>query len=132
MGKYDPLTRHLEENRATELPMSFGEIERILGAPLPPSKRHPAWWSNNGANNVMTRAWLKAGYRTEQVDIAREQLVFRRREAAANPVETSAEPKAATGGFNYDRLKAYLAGTVTIAPGADIYSTGERWEAEDA
>ena len=58
--------------------MTFSEIERILKAKLPVSKNHRAWWSNNPDNNVMTRAWLAAGYVTEAVDIASGKLVFRR------------------------------------------------------
>jgi hypothetical protein len=37
--------------------MSFREIEQVLGFPLPPAaRRHRPWWSNNGNNNVMTKA----------------------------------------------------------------------------
>ena len=131
MSKYQPLTHYLEERRATELPMTFAEIERVLGTALPASKRHPAWWSNNPANNVMTRAWLKAGYVTERVDITGERLVFRRKPGARSEADRAPQAEAAPAGGLYDRLRTRLAGTVTIAPGFDITEpTGEVWDAE--
>ena len=79
MSKYAPLTDFLRSRPYRELRCSFSEIEAALGFPLPPVARaHRAWWSNNGNNNVMTKAWLKAGFRAEQVDMAGESLVFRR------------------------------------------------------
>ena len=59
--------------------MTFAEIERVTGAKLPPkAKDHRAWWSNNPGNNVMTKVWLAAGFRSEQVDMEGKKLVFKR------------------------------------------------------
>jgi hypothetical protein len=78
MGKYAPLTAFLKQQDGREIRISFGEIEQIIGAALPPKAKHlRAWWSNNPSNNVMTKAWLAAGYKTAQVDISGEALVFR-------------------------------------------------------
>lgn len=126
MGKYDPLARFLADRRTTEVPMSFKEIEQVLGAPLPPSKRYPAWWSNNPSNNVMTKAWLQAGFQTERVDIGSERLVFRRvRPATPDPVVGTGRPNI------LERIRARLGGTVTIPPGVDVTEpTGDLWAAE--
>jgi hypothetical protein len=79
MSKYDPLTSYLQSHPQRELRCSFRDLETVLGFRLPPvSRAHRAWWSNNGSNNVMTKAWLNAGFRAEQVDMAGESLVFRR------------------------------------------------------
>jgi hypothetical protein len=78
MGKYAPLKAFLMEQGKDHVAMTFAEIEKVLGLPLPASKQYPAWWSNNPSNNTMTREWLDAGYQTESVDIAGEKLVFRR------------------------------------------------------
>src|SRR5689334_15466078 len=79
MSKYDPLTQHLATLPLPEWRTSFKEIEHILGFRLPPSsRRHRALWSNNAQNHVMTQAWLSAGWRTEQVDLEKEELVFRK------------------------------------------------------
>jgi hypothetical protein len=77
MSKYAPLTRHLNARHQTEVPMQFSELEGLLGFSLPPSSRkHRAWWSNNEDSSVITKAWLAAGYRTRDVDLASERLVF--------------------------------------------------------
>lgn len=78
MGKYAPLRDFLISREEDYVPMSFAEIERVLGTRLPASKRYPAWWSNNPSNNPMTREWLEAGFETESVNTGSEKLVFRR------------------------------------------------------
>ena len=78
MGKYDRLGTYLREQDRELIPMTFAEIERIVGTKLPSSQKHQAWWSNSTSNNVMTQVWLDAGYRTERVDVANKRLVFRR------------------------------------------------------
>ena len=127
MSKYEPLQRFLEGCQEDEVPMSFAEIERILGAHLPNSKGYPAWWSNNPSNNVMTRAWLAAGYRTERVDVGGEKVVFRRDQAQSAPSDETPRGR----GFVLERLRARLAGTVLVPPGVDLTApTGEVWDAE--
>lgn len=86
MGKYEPLGQFLKSQTRDFVPMTFREIENILSAKLPPSKKYPAWWSNNPSNNVMTKHWLDAGYETESVDIGAGKLVFRRKARAKNPM----------------------------------------------
>lgn len=134
MGKYEPLTAFLAAKRTQEVPMSFTDIEKVIGTPLPDSKRHPAWWSNNAANNVMTRAWLAAGFRTERVDICGERLVFRRAgppPAADEGAGESTSKSSPGGGGLLQRLRARLGGSVTVAPGVDLTApSGERWDAE--
>lgn len=133
MGKYDPLTRYLVDCRTVEVPMSFREIEQVLGVPLPPSKRYAAWWSNNPSNNVMTKAWLAAGFVTERVDPGGERLVFRRRNPAdSSKTEPSEESVTSSRSLGFlDRVRRRLAGTVTIPEGVDLTQpTGESWDAE--
>ncbi len=119
MGKYDPLKAFLAEQHGERVPMTFAEIERLIGSPLPKSKRYPAWWSNNPSNNTMTRAWLEAGFTTERVDPAAQKLVFKR-------ARKDAPPK----GWLM-RLREEMAGSVTVEPGWDLTNpTGEVWDAE--
>jgi hypothetical protein len=123
MGKYDPLKHFLEAQPDERVPMTFSEIERLVGAPLPKSKRYAAWWSNNPSNNTMTEVWLEAGFATEQVDPAGETLVFRR-------VERQAQSSASRAGW-LARLQDEMAGTVQVEPGWDLTNpTGEIWDAE--
>lgn len=77
MSKYEPLTTFLRSQNGREIRVSFAELEAVLGFKLPAkSKAHRAWWSNNPDNSVMTKAWLEAGYRSAQVDMAGEKLSF--------------------------------------------------------
>lgn len=79
MGKYEPLGAFLRKQRTQEVPLTFGEIEKITGVKLPPkAQHHRAWWSNNPSNNVMTKVWLESGFESTQVDLRSRRLVFRR------------------------------------------------------
>ena len=130
MGKYTPLKSFLLERHTDEVPMTFKEIETLIGGELPPvAFRHRAWWSNNASNNVMTRAWLEAGYKTEKVDMADEKLVFVR--AHSHEGQPPVPPRAAPAKGFLARLQERLAGTVTIPPGVDITAPlDEKWDAE--
>lgn len=123
MGKYEPLTEFLKDASQNEVRMSFDEIEKIIGRQLPSSaRRHRAWWSNNPENSVMTKAWLDAGWKSEQVDMEARKLVFRRmRKNDADEPPTPGKPT----------LYGALKGIVRIAPGTDlIQPTGVRWSAQ--
>lgn len=121
MSKYDPLEQHLARQSRQELPMTFEEIEAIIGFALPASSRtHRAWWSNNPSNNVMTKAWLAAGFETEQVDLEGRKLVFRRtipRTEAAAPEQVRSQDSKPR---RRHPLFGWMKGTFTIAPGTDL------------
>jgi hypothetical protein len=98
--------------------MSFDEIERVIGAKLPPSAtHHRAWWSNNAQNNVMTKAWKDAGFESEDVDMKGRRVTFRRvrREAP----DTRA-PSADVTTRDRHPLIGWMKGTLTIAEGVDV------------
>ena len=130
MSKYEPLTQFLSAQRTQEVPMSFSEIERVLGFRLPEKASGiRAWWSNNASNNVMTKAWLAAGYLTERVDMGSRRLVFRK--STQGPTSESATSIPARSVGFLDRIRAELGGSITIAGGTDITApTGEVWDAE--
>ena len=138
MSKYAPLADHLRQSGQETLTMTFAEIEEVIGGALPQSAfNHRAWWSNNPTNNVMTHAWLEAGYETVNVDMAGRTLAFVKsahygpapatggralRDAAQGPATT----EAASFSFVFGALK----GTVTIPPGTDLTAPVEtEWEA---
>ena len=117
MGKYTRLGEFLQNQRRKEIPMTFAEIERVIGGKLPPnSPQYPAWWSNNPSNNVMTKEWLRAGFRTEQVNVKARKVVFRRVEE--NRSETQPVQRARKG----ERHPSFgaLKGMVTVASGVDL------------
>jgi hypothetical protein len=97
--------------------MSFAQIERVIGQKLPPKAQlHRAWWSNSPTNNVMTKAWLEAGFRSEQVDMEERTLVFRRMPGERH----LANPHAGSAPTGRHPLFGWMAGTLTVAPGVDL------------
>jgi hypothetical protein len=128
MSKFELLTRYLSSLSTGERRMSFREIEEVLGFDLPPSARkHRPWWSNNPQNSAMTKAWLAAGFRTEQVDMAGETLVFSKA-SSANPA-TRAEARAPQETPRRSPF-GWLKGTVKVDPGWDLTEpAGEVWDA---
>lgn len=70
-SRYDGLRQYLEERTEPVARLSFGEIEQIIGAPLPESARkYRPWWANEQAGtHVHARSWLNAGRRTANVDL---------------------------------------------------------------
>ncbi|MGD0190951.1 MAG: hypothetical protein ABSD74_09445 [Rhizomicrobium sp.] len=133
MSKYDALGQFLRAQTISEVPMTFGEIQRIVGTSLPPSAHnYRPWWSNNPSNSVMTKVWLDAGFRTEQVDMEGKRLVFRRMNIA--PTSTPAGSSGDSSGMSEapkDFVQAEkksrrhplfgaLKGTFTIEPGYDL------------
>ena len=90
-SRYAPLTVYLRKSGRAEIPITFDDLEEVIGSKLPPSaSTHRAWFSNNPTSNPMTRAWLAAGYRSADVDMAKRKLVFRKivsEQPAAEPRE---------------------------------------------
>jgi len=75
--KYHPLFEYLLFSGQGQITLSFAEVEAILGASLPPSARkREEWWSNSPSGHSQARAWLRANYRTSNVDLAREKVDF--------------------------------------------------------
>ncbi|HEX3485827.1 MAG TPA: hypothetical protein VHT51_12250 [Micropepsaceae bacterium] len=103
MSKYFLLGKFLREQQFSEVPMTFAEIERVTGVKLPPKAQlHRAWWSNSPSNNVMTKVWLDAGFRSEQVDMTGRKLVFKRVRAPNSGSEGTASgspPGSPVGGL---------------------------------
>jgi hypothetical protein len=135
MAKYDPLNAYLKLQQRDVVPMSFAEIESVLGSKLPPSKRNRAWWSNNPDNSVMTKAWLDAGFKTESVDITAEKLVFRRIREQRLPVEAGAhgrleESPAAFSGTRRHPGFGFMKGLIKVADGFDVTKPfdDEEWD----
>jgi hypothetical protein len=123
MGKYEPLGHFLRKQRTAEVPLTFREIEKIIGAKLPPkAQHHRAWWSNNPDNNVMTKVWLEAGYESAQVDMEGHKLVFRRvtkaPDAASGFSESAPKPYATKDGRH--PLRGALKDITHLVPGVDL------------
>src|SRR5436309_2464484 len=118
MGKYEPLEHFLKKQRTKRWRVAFREIEAMLGFKLPQSAfKYPAWWSNDATGHSHAKAWLDAGWRTEEVDVAARKVTLVRNENRSRPRKT--DPWGC------------MAGTVRIVQGTDLTApTGERWTAE--
>lgn len=76
--KYQPLQDFLFTSGKEVLHLSFSEIEKIIDSALPESAyKYPALWSNNYSHPIAV-AWLDAGYRAEQLNLAENSIVFRK------------------------------------------------------
>jgi hypothetical protein len=117
MSKYEPLTAFLISAGNSQLRLSFSEIEKVLGFKLPASKSYQAWWSNNPSNNVMTKAWLAAGYKTEQVDLDNEKVTFVQSEGK-QPLPPAADLTERV--VPRSPLFGSMKGTTIIMPGVDL------------
>jgi hypothetical protein len=112
MSKYESLGQFLKSQGGQLIPMTFADIERVIDAELPPSAhKHRPWWSNNAHNSALTRVWLDAGFKSEQVDMEGQKLVFRRVGAL------KAFPTAA--GSQHPMIGA-LKGLLRIVEGTDV------------
>lgn len=80
--KYIKLKHYLRKSNMQMIKLTFKDIEKILGFPLPASahKHSESWWSNNG-DHSQAIAWLDAGYETDFVTDTYEQqtIVFVKR-----------------------------------------------------
>jgi len=78
-GKYRHLAEHLYKSGMRVVELTFDKIEEIIGDKLPPSTReHRAMWANTDTHSI-SRAWMKVGYRTVDVDMKNGTVKFERR-----------------------------------------------------
>lgn len=123
MTKYEPLSSFLKHLDKSEVRLGFDEVEKILGAPLPRSAYdHQAWWANNPKGHSHCQAWYLAGWRTENLNLSRKTVVFKRVSGQRHDPSAAASPLDPWGA---------LAGTVKIHDEAALTSpSGEVWDAE--
>ncbi|MFI6332478.1 PIN-like domain-containing protein [Micromonospora chersina] len=77
-GKYLPLTDWLKTQTADKIPVSFAELEEVIGAPLAPSARNhlPYWYS---VRNSLGRAIAAGGFKPRRVNLTAETAMLTRR-----------------------------------------------------
>ncbi len=120
MSKYKPLENHLKSLNFGEIPMTFEEIETLLGHNLPPSARkHRPWWSNNPSNSAITHSWLAAGYKTARVDMGGQRLVFVRTGTGTGNASETSSPVSENRAAGHPVLGCMTA-TVTMPEDIDL------------
>lgn len=75
--KYEKLRSYLSAQRQSRIRLTFAEVARRSEVKLPASAYgHAAWWANDSTSHVQARAWLEAGYKTENIDISKQTVEF--------------------------------------------------------
>ena len=75
-GKYRYLSSFLKNSGMDRIRMTFAEIENLIGFQLSPSaRRNRANWANSETQSLAC-SWLKVGYKTVEVNLAGEYVVF--------------------------------------------------------
>jgi len=80
-GRYAPLADWLQSQPGNidQVEFSFEDIERIIGAELPPSARtHRVFWANDSVGHVQSQLWLEAGWRVSTVNLTAGKVTFNR------------------------------------------------------
>ena len=81
VGRYEPMEQWLVQQKegARDIRVSFDDLERVLGDELPASAReHRSWWANDPDSHTQALAWMRAGWRVEDVDLATGTVSFKR------------------------------------------------------
>jgi hypothetical protein len=66
--KYDPLVAYLAGLAVNEVTLTLPEIERIVGALLPPSAYQPSYWTRS-PRSLVARPWRRAGWLVVRWDL---------------------------------------------------------------
>lgn len=121
MSKYDPLRDHLTSRKDAPWRVTFAEIETILGFPLPRSAySYPAWWSNDATGHSHSLAWLDAGWKTEQVDVAGRSLTFRKHEEPRPAPDSGTGAAVCAGRLTQGTLHGSVPGVIQMVAGTDL------------
>lgn len=81
MSVYQPLQRYLESRAEPAITLTYEEIEKVLGRPLPDTARRDKmrqWWANTESHS-QALAWLKAR-RKAKLDVKRLAVTFTRQD----------------------------------------------------
>ncbi len=91
MTVYQPLQNYLKDRSEPAVVMSYEQIEKILGRPLPPTAygdKKRQWWANTETHS-QALAWLRAN-RKAKLDVRTQHVTFIQSEDA--PAATTAVP----------------------------------------
>jgi len=94
MAKYLPLREHLERTDGDAVSMSFDAVADLVGGLPASAYKYTAWWANDRTHPNAV-AWLDAGRRVTDIDLARRRVRFSARASAkVSPPNTAPRPAA--------------------------------------
>ena len=103
--KYAALGAYLETQTGHDIHMSFGEIETILGSPLPSSaNKHVAWWSNSPVQGRHNEVWLQRGWESADLNLKARTIRFHRTGAERSAPTILRQRKTARSPMTHDNL----------------------------
>ena len=74
--KYRHLTSYLKQSNQSTVKLTFTELENIVQFKLGKSaKKHKEFWANSTSHSSAI-GWLNAGYKTVEVNLEQEYIVF--------------------------------------------------------
>ena len=86
LGKYYLLGKYLERQSVPEITLTFQEIEKIIGEPLPPSAyKYPAWWANGG--HIQADSWLNVGFKVRELKLGKSVVFEKSKQTSNNTVK---------------------------------------------
>ena len=75
-SKFNPLARYLKAQNMSQIVLTFGGIESILGIPLCKSARtYDVYWRPS-ATHMLPNVCLEAGYKITDIDLKNEKVRF--------------------------------------------------------
>jgi hypothetical protein len=75
--KYLKLHKYFKRQAAGTVTLTFGEIEEIIGTPLPKSVQKTIYWTRKGSHFIGD-CWVSNGYRIQELDINSRRVTFYR------------------------------------------------------
>lgn len=76
--KYRHLAELLENSKEKKMSLTFSQIENAIGFSLPESARqYREFWANTTTHSIAL-SWLSVGYKTVDVNLANETVIFER------------------------------------------------------
>ncbi len=76
MSKNHPLFVGLNGQNGDRINATMQQIEGVLGFDLPVSARTYSQWWENDQTHTQAKAWLEAGFHTEQVNLTAGTFTF--------------------------------------------------------
>ena len=77
--KYQKLTQYLLDRGEREIPLSFSQIQEILGFSLDASAyQYREFWANCTAS-TKAYSWMEAGYEITEIDLKGQTVLFKQK-----------------------------------------------------